>query len=296
MSGHYRAYAPVTLRGDALDRIGVINAIIEDFESRGYVLSLRQLYYQLVSRNAIRNREEEYSKLSRLVSAGRIQGLISWTAIVDRGRSLKGLRTFPSPEDAIKSVADTFRMDLWKDQEWRPEVWVEKEALVDVIGTVCNRHRVDFFACKGYTSQSAAWEAGQRLARYIQKGQRPIIFHLGDHDPSGLDMTRDNQERLSQFAGIPIMVQRLALNLDQIDHFEPPPNPAKMSDSRSSGYVEYMALNHRPPVSWELDALATDVIDGLIHDALEQIKDPEVWEQSLLKEVEGRQYLEELSQ
>lgn len=289
-TGHFRAYEPLTLRRSSLDTLGIVNAIVEQYEGAGLSLTLRQLYYQMVARGHIANNDQEYSKLGRLVNQGRLQGLISWSAIEDRTRSLKGLQTFETPESAVERVARSYRRDLWANQEWRPEVWIEKDALSGVIQGVCNRHRVDFFACRGHVSQSEMWRAGQRLADYILKGQRPIIFHLGDHDPSGVHMTQDNRDRLTMFAGVPVMVVRLALNMDQIEELKPVPNPAKLTDTRAQAYVEQYGYT-----SWELDALDPSYIDRLIHENVDRLKDPDIWDRDLLREVHEREYLADLS-
>jgi hypothetical protein len=289
MSEHFRCYIPKGFRGETLSRINRANIIIEEYERRGYSLTLRQLYYQHVARGYIENNEKEYNRLKSIVSDGRLAGLISWTAIEDRTRNLRGLQTFTCAEDLLNRVKGTFRFDLWVDQPCRPEVWVEKDALVDVVGQICDQLRVDFFACRGYVSQSEQWRAGQRLAGYVNKGQRPIIFHLGDHDPSGIDMTRDNTERLSMFAGVPIQVVRLALNRDQIARYNPPPNPAKETDVRFSGY----RAEHGDS-SWELDALDPQVIHDLIEEAVLRVRDPVIWDKSLLAEVQERQLIEDM--
>lgn len=202
---------------------------------------------------------------------------------------MKGLSTFSGPDAAIKSVLDSYRLDLWEDQPFRPEVWVEKAALEGVIAGICNKLRVDFFACRGYNSQSEQWRAGRRLAGYIAQGQRPIMFHLGDHDPSGIDMTRDNQERLSLFAGTQIQVVRLALNMPQIELYRPPPNPAKITDSRFGDYRRKFGEE-----SWELDALSPSVIHELIEEAVLRLRDNKLWDAALKQEVEDKLVLEEM--
>lgn len=288
--GHFRAYEPMTLRQSSLDTLGIVNEIVERYEGAGLSLTLRQLYYQMVAHGHIPNNDREYNKLGRLVNQGRLQGLISWTAIEDRTRSLRGLETFKTPEKAVERVARSYRRDLWANQEWRPEVWIEKDALSGVIQGVCNRHRVDFFACRGHVSQSEMWRAGQRLASYIEKGQRPIIFHLGDHDPSGVHMTDDNRDRLTMFAGVPVMVVRLALNMDQIEELKPVPNPAKLTDTRAQAYVERFGYT-----SWELDALDPSYIDNLIEVNVARLKDPVMWDEDLRREVDERQYLADIA-
>ena len=140
-------------------------------------------------------------------------------------------------------------------------------------------------------SQSEQWRAGRRLARYVAKGQRPIVFHLGDHDPSGIDMTRDNGERLSMFAGVPMQVVRLALNRDQVDRYHAPPNPAKVTDSRYAAYQR-----EHGEESWELDALDPEVIQELISSAVGRLREPAAWDAALLQEAEDSRALEELAE
>lgn len=287
--GHFRCYRDKKFTKDHLKIIQAANHIIEQYEEQGFSLTLRQVYYQFVAKGWLPNKQSEYDRLGAIISDARLAGLLSWTAIEDRNRSLMGTRTYDSPKTAVQGVASAYRIDKWADQPWRPEVWVEKAALEDVVGSMCNQLQVDFFSCRGYNSQSAQWRAGQRFAGYVRKGQRPIVFHLGDHDPSGLDMTRDNQERLSLFAGTPIMVQRLALNMPQIEQYNPPPNPAKQTDSRFADYAERYGDE-----SWELDALEPSVIHSLIKHAVTQVRDEAKWNDMLAKETAQRRMLDEM--
>lgn len=208
--------------------IEICNAIIETYQAQGYKLTLRQLYYQLVARDLIENTERSYKRIGDLVNDGRMAGLIDWLAIEDRGRNLMALSHWESPVDIIRSARYGYRVDKWAGQPYRPEVWVEKAALEGVIAGVCNELDVPYFACRGYNSQSEEWAAARRLQRYYDAGQTPIIFYLGDHDPSGLDMTRDHRDRLTLFMG-GVHVDRIALNMSQIEEYAPPPNPAKRS-------------------------------------------------------------------
>ncbi len=282
--GRFVCYVPTRFGADKLAEIERANEIISSYEKSGMAITLRQLYYQLVARGLIPNRVEEYNKLGDLVSRGRLAGLVSWTAIEDRGRNLMGYQTFDGPEQAVRWLEkEHYKTDLWADQPTRPEVWVEKHALEGVVGAICNELRVDFFGIGGYNSQSAQWRAGRRLARYVSKGQRPIVFHLGDHDPSGIDMTRDNQERLSLFAGTQVQVVRIALNMSQVEQYEPPPNPAKVTDSRFADYQKKFGDE-----SWELDALRPEVIQELIRDAVTRVRDERKWDAALKQEAEDK--------
>jgi hypothetical protein len=280
--GTYICYAPKNFQAKSLDTIGKALKIIAEYESMGYSLTLRQLYYQMVARGLLpENTKEQYERLGGLINDGRMAGLISWTAIEDRGRNLMGLETQTDIKPCIKKVRADYRRDLWEGQPCRPEVWVEKQALEGVIGQVCNRLRVDFFATKGYNSQSEQWRAGMRFASMIQKGQRPIVFHVADHDPAGIDMTRDNYQRLSLFVGSPITVIRLALNMEQVERFNPPPNFAKETDSKTPAYVAEYGEE-----CWEVDALDPRYIHEIIADAVGKFRDDGKWSEALAKEAE----------
>lgn len=272
----FREYVAKKFRKDDLQTINLCNAIIGEYST---AITLRQLYYQFVGRGIFPNRLSSYNFLKRIVSEGRLAGLISWEAIEDRGRNLMGHVIHKSPKDGLLWLRAQYKRDLWEDQPIRPEVWVEKQALEGVIGQICDELRVNFFATRGYNSQSEQWSAGRRFAGYIQKGQRPIVIHLGDHDPSGIDMTRDNRERLQLFAGFSIMVHRIALNMDQINHWRLPPNPAKNTDARFEDYRAEFGDE-----SWELDALSPDQIQHLIKEAIDPMRDEALWEAALAKE------------
>ena len=280
-------YKPRKFRADARERIEQANEIIEEYRAQGYVLTLRQLYYQFVARDLIANEQREYKRLGDLVNRARLAGLIDWEAIEDRTRNIESLPHWESPADAVGAVAAHYREDKWGDQAVRIEVWVEKEALAGVFTGVCEELQVPWFACRGYVSQSEQWSAGQRFARINWSGQRPIVLHFGDHDPSGIDMTRDNAKRLTLFAEYGVEVRRLALNMDQVVEHQPPPNPAKATDTRFREYAQAHGEE-----SWELDALPPDVLTGLVRDAVIDLRDGERWQESEAREQDARGRLE----
>ncbi len=290
-------------------------AICIEYEQRGYDLTLRQLYYQFVARDLLANTQRNYNRLGEIVNRARLAGLLDWDHIVDRTRNLQKLPHWNDPSGVVESAAKSFGVDLWDTQPTRVEVWVEKEALAGVIAQAANAYDCAWFSCRGYVSQSEMWGAGQRLGRYIEGGQNVVILHLGDHDPSGMDMTRDIRERIDTFltqdylnahldefeeskvrvseirtkmaercgvnyddvrkagAGGAFEVRRIALNDDQIAEYNPPPNPAKLSDSRSADYVEKYGTQ-----SWELDALDPGVLVALIQDEVATTMDVEKYE------------------
>jgi hypothetical protein len=158
-----------------------------------------------------------------------------------------------------------------------------------VFERICEELQVPYFSCRGYTSQSEMWVAGMRLARWAKHKQVPIIFHFGDHDPSGIDMFRDIMDRLELFMG-GVKFERLALNMDQVEQYEPPPNPAKITDSRAANYIEIHGDE-----SWELDALEPDVLANLVRKSIEAIRDQDLWDAAVEEEDEHRRLLTEVS-
>jgi hypothetical protein len=280
------AYIKVNFRPHVREMIGQANAIITELGAQGYTLTLRQLFYQFVSRDLIRNTQKEYDRLGDTVSKARRAGLIDWNAIEDRTRNLRSPSSWDSAGSIVQACADSFNVDRWASQRYRPEVWVEKDALIGVLEVACGPLFVPYFSCRGYVSDSEVWGAAMRLKSYQSRGQTPVIFHLGDHDPSGLDMTEDILKRAQLFAGGSVRVERLALNMDQVEQYQPPPNPAKQTDSR---FVAYAAQHGDE--SWELDALNPQVIGDLIRAAVNPLIDPKAWKADEARVAEARKTL-----
>lgn len=273
-------YRDINFRGASAATIAQANQILEAAAADGfYSMTLRQLYYQFVSKALIPNSDREYKRLGRIVTDARYAGLISWHAIEDAGRNSYHSVGAQTAEEVLKGLEQSIRLDVWKEQPDYLEVWVEKQALESTIARPCDALRVPYMACKGYLSASEMWRAGVRFQEAIQRGQRPVLLHLGDHDPSGIDMTRDSDERLAEFARMGVTVRRLALNMDQVEEYDPPPNPAKQTDSRFTGYeAEY------GDTSWELDALPQRVIGQIITKAVREHLVQEKWDEVIARE------------
>lgn len=267
------------------------NRIIAEYEADGYELTLRQLYYQFVSRDLIPNTQQEYKKLGSVINDARLAGLVSWTAIVDRTRNLEKNPHWDDPAQFMESVVPQFAIDKWKDQPYRVEVWIEKDALAGIAERVCTKLDVPYFSCRGYTSQSEMWSAGRRLKTYADDNeQTPVIIHLGDHDPSGIDMSRDIADRLETFMG-GMEVNRIALNMDQVKRYNPPPNPAKITDSRATKYIKLHGTK-----SWELDALDPKVLSALIEKTVLSYRDEKKWAKTVSEERSYRNTLSDAQQ
>lgn len=281
------AFKVIRFKPATLSRIGHANEIIGEYQALGFTLTLRQLFYQFVSRPALglANTFDNYKKLGRAVTDARRAGLIDWDALEDRTRNVRSLPKWDEPPEIIGACANQYREDIWSLQPYRPEVWIEKDALTGVIEGVSEEFRVPWFSCRGNVSDSEMYAAGKRFAAVIAQGQVPLVLQLVDHDPTGLDMSRDVRERLAMFAREEIEVRRLALNLDQTNGL--PPNFAKESDSRFEDYVQRFGTTD----CWELDALAPNVISGLVRAELESLIDRDAWASAIAAEDDNRAVL-----
>ncbi len=285
------SYQPTNFRDVSLAIIDQARSIISEYAAAGYNLTLRQLYYQFVARDLFPeswasaktgsvNNESSYDKLGSLVSNARLAGELPWDGIEDRTRIPKSLATWDTPQDIVRSAAAQFRMDKWEGMDEVVEIWVEKEALADIISKPANRWQCTYFAARGYISQSAMWRAAQRIEARGQSGQNTIIVYLGDHDPSGLDMVRDIEDRLSTFrVGHFTTMKNVALNMKQIRELNPPPNPTKLTDSRAADYVARFGYE-----SWELDALEPSYLVNLIEAEIGRVMPQTIWDSKVESE------------
>jgi hypothetical protein len=278
------------------DIINKANTICLEYVNQGYDLTLRQLYYQFVARDMLANTVKNYDLLGRVLNKARWNGYFDWDYLVDRTRNVQGVAHWNTPSEIIKAAASSFRLDKWAEAEHVVEIWVEKEALAGIIGQAGTGVDCRWFPCRGYVSASEIYQAGLRLVEHIQNGQEVTILHLGDLDPSGLQMTDDNYSRLRKVAryytdASKLHFKRIALNMPQIAQYNPPENPAKEGDSRYKAFVQYTGGT----TSWELDALPPNVLVGLIEEEVEKLRDPDVWSQASDEEKRYRDLLDSLS-
>lgn len=279
-------YIPRSFSDSRIKLIGKADKIMTNYAAQGYDLTLRQLFYQFVSRGIIDNKQEEYNKLGSLINDARLAGLLDWQNLVDRTRQSQRAKNWERPSAIIRDTIGAYQIDRWQNQLDYLEVWVEKDALVGVIANICEQLDVTYLSCRGYTSQSEMWRAAQRLLAQQGKGKRVHIIHLGDHDPSGIDMSRDIQERLAMFTFGTVDLRRIALNIEQIEQYEPPPNPAKVTDSRYEGYRKEYGEE-----SWELDALEPAVLSQLVRDTVLEYRNDAVYLAAKQSEERGKKTL-----
>lgn len=325
----YEAWRP---SASALATVEQATIILGEYRRQGLQVTLRQLYYQFVARGLIPNEQRQYKRLGELIGKARMAGLIDWSAIEDRTRNLSGGDHHNwEPQDLVRAYSRSYHAARWTGQPVAVEVWVEKEALAGVVEQAVEPWLVPYFSCRGYVSQSELHVAARRLFEHIRDGRRVLVLHLGDHDPSGMDMTRDMTDRLQRFIAtdwwidemgedpddVPELwmaedaieehltddepasiedlglspylgfeLRRIALNSDQVRQYNPPPNPVKLTDSRSTGYIDRFGRQ-----SWELDALDPATLSALIRSHIEPVVNMELWDaQGELEDSVRRQF------
>jgi hypothetical protein len=270
------------------ERLEIINGIVEEYNAQNYRLTLRQLYYQLVSRDVIPNKTEEYAKLSVLLGKGRMAGYVDWDAIEDRIRRPYLPYWVHDVPGAIEDIVKQYRLDRQEGQDNYIEVWVEKDALSGVLKRVTSEYHVNLMVNRGYSSITAMHDAYNRFKRAERRGESGVILYLGDHDPSGVDMVRDISSRLTEF-GVDVEVDHIALTDEQIAKYNPPPNPTKVSDPRAKDYIAKYGNT-----SWEVDALRPDVLHKLVTSSIESRIDMDLFNGQKRREEEDVEKLKEL--
>lgn len=310
-----KMFRHIKLNDLKLRMIEQANEIIEEYQAQGLRLTLRQLYYQFVSRDLIPNTQKDYKWLGGVISDGRLAGHIDWDAIEDRARQPE----IPAEWNSVTAVAEAalsaFRLPRWKDQDYYVELWVEKDALAGVLSPLATEHHIPLMVNRGYSSSSAMYECSKRFAQHCEElrdtdemeydedtgdevpmkkrvvTRQGIILYLGDHDPSGEDMVRDIRERMLMFLRWPesaLHVEKIALTMSQIRRYNPPPNPAKITDSRAAKYIE-----RHGDQSWEVDALPPNVLAEIVRTSMRKLIDADKMSAVIAREKEQKIKLRE---
>lgn len=234
--------------------------------------TVRQVYYRLVSAGVIEKTEQEYKRTVRLLTAMRHDEEVPMEWIADYTRWMRKPRTFESGEDALRSTAQLYRRALWSSQPVYVEVWLEKDALSGVVVEETDPYDVPLMVTRGYPSVSFLHAAAEVIRGYARRGKPAVLYYLGDHDPSGVDIPRFVEERIREYAPeAEIDFQRLAVTPAQIEAWDLPTRPTKRTDTRArnfdGGSVEVDAIPPaqlrqlvRESIESNIDQRALDVV------------------------------------
>jgi len=321
------------------DILMAIISVCEEYKASGYSLTLRQLYYQLVSKDFIPNHDKVYKKLSSLKDDVVYSGFVDWKIFEDRGREPHTPYSEDGVSEALLRTVDYYRLERQKGQEVHVEVWTEKDAISSILKGITNQFGITLVVNKGYTSSTAIYGSYQRFCKKINDGGKVLVLYFGDHDPSGLDMIRDindrilymlsrgsslKDERINEWwdkAGYNIYdvasmegfekvadimdddsqklydlfeegkkrlyieqnslfgISQIGLTMEQIKQYNPPPNPAKITDPRAKKYIAEFGQ-----VSWEVDALKPSIMEDIVENAIEKAIDMDVYNEVIEEE------------
>jgi hypothetical protein len=283
---------------DAERIIAVCQKIIDEYQAQSITMTLRQLYYQLVSADEIPNTDVAYKKVSEIVKEARYSGLLDWDAIEDRGRQPVTPLEFDSIKERIDLAVRNFRLPRWADQEYYLELFSEKDALSSVLMPIASQYHITYCFNKGYSSASAYYDLQNRVRDKLKAGKKVILLYLGDHDSSGVDMIRDIKDRITEFltSGDEYIaldnfdVVPVALTWEQIKKYNPPPNPAKLTDPRAGKYIAKYGST-----TWEVDALKPDVMIRIVDNAILKYIDVDKYNAVIEREDEEKQKLIEFA-
>jgi hypothetical protein len=231
-------------------------------------MSVRQLFYQLVSRGHIDKTEHGYKRVCDATVQIRLAGELPYHKVVDGHRERRRTFAHNGLHQALESAADMYRRNYWITQPRHIEVWSEKDALSGVIFPICEHYGVTYVAARGFPSLSIRYQSSKEFLRI---GKPVTVFYFGDHDASGRKISDNLQEELAQF-GADVTVVRMALEPQQIRDYRLPTRPGKRSDSRHAEFASRYG-----DASVELDALPPDVLTSLVENAILSEIDLDAW-------------------
>lgn len=246
------------------DMINKIDNIISEYSAKGIQLTVRQCYYQCVSRGIMHNNSASYTKISELIADGRLAGLLDWDAIEDRTRYTRENSHWISPKEIIDDAVEMYQIDTRATQPIYVECWIEKDSLVSILEETCRRLDVPCCSCRGFPSITMLHEASQRF----QEHDHSVLLYAGDHDPSGLTIPESIKKAFNQF-GVDVDFRRIGITLDQIASLDLVPFPAKVQDKNFKKYVETTGQFQ----AWELDALPPEMLSAMFENEINSLTD-----------------------
>jgi hypothetical protein len=249
----------------------LLDAIQTILDAEEFAITVRHLFYRLVTLGVIPKTESAYKALVHHLSNWRRNGEIPWDAFADSTRWHIRKPVFDGVEDALQRTRETYRRDLWSTQRHYCELWLEKDAIASIVADTANDFGVPVFVCRGFASLSSLYGAAQTFKEMAGNGKRVTIFHLGDYDPSGHAAADAIERTLTDDFGCDLYFDRLAVLPGQITRLNLPTRPTKESDSRARNWSGAECV--------ELDAMKPADMRELVEDAITDLIDPHEWRQ-----------------
>jgi hypothetical protein len=227
-------------------------------------MTVRQVYYQLVSRQVVENNRGAYQAVSKALVAARREEIIPWEHIEDRVRQPHHVSMWDGLAHFAKTAAAAYRRDIWAEQPILIETWLEKDALSGIFEDALSPYGVTLNVGRGFDGWDSINNAALRFKEQQINGKPVVVLYFGDFDPSGEDMVRSLRERLAYLGSKPSII-KCALTLDDIRRYELPTDFTKKTDTRRAAFVRKWG-----DVSVELDALPLAVLRVRIIEEVER--------------------------
>lgn len=242
-----------------------IREAVEDLQSEYDIMTVRQVFYALTVRGIVAKTEAGYRQVQRQILLMRREDELPWSFIADGTRWQRKPSSWTSQEDYLRSVARSYRRNLWQRQNVRVEVWLEKDALASVVMQATEPWDVALMVSRGQSSDTFCYEAAQ-VAREAWDWHdiQTQIFALYDYDRSGRVAAEKIREKLVTYSdGTPFMFELLAVDYGQIIEWNLPTRPAK---------------ENADEIAVELDAIPPDKLVSLVDEAIRGLVDQHAWE------------------
>jgi hypothetical protein len=244
-------------------------------------MTVRQVYYQLVSRQVIENNRSQYQAVSKALVRARQNGIIPWEWIEEGLRRPRTVGMWTDLRDFGKTVLQAYRREIWTSQPIYFEVWLEKDALSGIFEEILKPYGVTLNVGRGYDG----WDSISNAAGRFGLHDKTTILYFGDWDPSGEDMVRSLGERLGFFDCHPEIV-RCAILPEDIQEHDLPPDFAKKIDTRHKKFVDRFGDR-----AVELDALPGEALRARIKEEVEKRTDLVALDAVRQREASERRFL-----
>jgi hypothetical protein len=243
-------------------------------------MTVRQVFYALEVAGVVAKTEGGYRQVQQQLVVMRRADLLDWEFITDGTRWRRKPSSWDALADYIENVARSYRRDLWRAQGRRIEVWLEKDALADVVVDVTAKWDVSLMVSRGQSSATFLHAAAKTAEQaYEATGAETYVYTLYDYDAGGERASTTIERELPQYApGVPIHIERLAVTPGLIAEWNLPTRPPTRRDPQAKTW------GNKPCV--ELDAIDPVRLTGLVEDAITRHVDPRAWniEQSIEQE------------
>jgi hypothetical protein len=249
-------------------------------------VTVRQVFYQAVNWRLVPKDETKgYRVVQRRLVALRKRGDVPYGCIVDGTRYVHGYQRYDDLDEFTTYAAGLYRKDYWAASDVNVEVWLEKDALKGVlVPTVVNECGLGLHVTRGFASVTYLQEAAEDIEA---DGRPTYVYVLTDFDPSGVSIAEKVEQELTQRApSSDILVNRLAVNREQIERWNLPTRPTKSSDTRASKFRRIHGTD-----SVELDAIPPDRLRQLVKNAIDGHMEPWRLKQFQIVEREERETL-----